>query len=360
MSALSAALDFASRGFSVLPATVSKKPLTRHGVYSATTNPDVLRLYDWHFAYCAVATGKINGIDVLDIDLRAQPIHRGPRPGSGPIKGQGVSLSDAEGVNGFETLEALGGGGELPNTLAASSPSGGRHYWFNHIEGSRSKNLGPGLQWFSNKKFVLVPPAPGRAWLNDLPIADAPEWLVKLVLAEPLTLTHTWQGTPSVPPLAAAKTKTNTTSPLTAKELLRMRPADIQKPEQRLVEIVPVGGSIPKALYLQILRLMRKASNQAQRRVIRTLSALINKKQGRNDALHWASRHCFRELMDGGAIEASGAAMLLIEACKANGYFQKDGEEAVRATIISGLGLTEWPEIEEPRNTERRNEQRCP
>ena len=257
-----------------------------------------------------------------------------------------MCLSDAEGVNGFETLEALGG--TLPDTLPASSPSGGEHRWFKHIEGSRSKNLGPGLQWFSNLKFVLVPPAPGRAWLNDVPIAEAPEWLTKLVLAEPHT--HTWQGwqgqnKPSVPPLAMSNGNA-----ILGLQLLSMRPADVRQPPPRpKVEIIPSGGSVPKALYLLILRLMRTASGFSQRRVIRTLSVLINKKQGRNDALHWAGRHCFRELMEGGAIEASGAATLLVEACKLNGYLTKDGEEAVRQTIMSGLGLTEWPEAEQRR-----------
>jgi hypothetical protein len=74
------------------------------------------------------------------------------------------------------------------------------------------------------------------------------------------------------------------------------------------------------------------------------LAVLLAKKQGRNDALYWASRSCFRELIASGAIEASGACKLLVEACKANGYLKKDGEEAVRLTIMSGLGVTDWPE----------------
>jgi hypothetical protein len=245
MTPLAAALDFASRGLAVLPATMNKKPLTRKGVYSATTNPEVLSLYNWAFAYCAVATGKINGIDVLDIDVRARPIHR-PNSGAkgkdrvGPIEGQGECLSDAEGVNGFETLEALGG--ELPNTLAASSPSGGRHYWFKHVEGCRSKDLGPGLQWFSDRKFVLTPPAPGREWLNNLPIAEAPEWLVKLVLAERHTHTHTWQHS-SVPLLGKASAS------LTASELLNLRSEDIAPPKPREPDpIILLSGSVPKGV----------------------------------------------------------------------------------------------------------------
>jgi hypothetical protein len=63
------------------------------------------------------------------------------------------------------------------------------------------------------------------------------------------------------------------------------------------------------------------------------------KRSGRNNALNYAA-WAFRDL----AIEASGACKVLVEACKAKGYLVKDGEEAVRQTIMSGLGLKEWPE----------------
>src|SRR5262249_24805493 len=211
--------------------------------------------------------------------------------------------------------------------------------------GCRSKDLGPGLQWFSDRKFVLTPPAPGREWLNDAPIAEAPEWLVKLVLANPLTHTPTSHHT-SVPPLA------NNAS---ASQLLNLRSEDVTKPAPKPAP-EPSSGSVPKAVYLQVLRLMRMASNYDQRRVIRVLSVLLNKTHGRNDALYWAGGQVFRELIASGAIKASGAALLLVEASKINGYLAKDGEEAVRATIMSGLGLKEWPAIEEPRTPDRRNE----
>src|SRR5262249_20067566 len=232
-------------------------------------------------------------INVLDIDVRARPIHRansGRLDGARPIEGQGVCLSDAEGVDGFETLDALGG--ELPNTLAASTPSGGRHYWFKHVEGCRSKDLGPGLQWFSDRKFVLTPPAPGREWLNNLEIAEAPEWLMKLVLAKPLTLTQAWQHS-SVPLLANGSIAS---SPLTASQILNLRSEDIAEPETRPKPVpLPSSGSVPKAVYLQILRLMRTASNQDQRRGIWELSVLLNKKEGRDGALGWANPQSLRQ-----------------------------------------------------------------
>ena len=33
-----------------------------------------------------------------------------------------------------------------------------------------------------NGQYVVVPPAPGRVWLNDLPVAEAPEELKRIVL----------------------------------------------------------------------------------------------------------------------------------------------------------------------------------
>jgi hypothetical protein len=65
--------------------------------------------------------------------------------------------------------------------------------------------------------------------------------------------------------------------------------------------------------------------------------------QGRNDALYWASR-CFKELVAEQAIEVGAACVLLLRASEMNGYVAKDGIEAAQATIMSGLGLREWPE----------------
>ena len=87
---------------------------------------------------------------------------------------------------------------------------------------------------------------------------------------------------------------------------------------------------------------MPKAERRDQRRVAGLFNVVALKRSGRNNALNYVA-WAFRELVEKGAIEATGAALLLVEACKANGYLAKDGEEAVRATIMSGLGLTEWP-----------------
>jgi hypothetical protein len=295
------ALALAKRGYAVLPVGPNKRPWTPHGVHNASSVPSVFCQFDWKGAACGVATGEVSGVDILDIDVRPLPRLIAERRNSP------THSSKADGVNGFETLEALGV--ELPETLSASTPtSEGRHLWIKHIPGSRSKDLGAGVEWFSNGKLAVVSPAPGRAWLNDLPIADAPEWLSKLVLSE------RGRGNGGILParlLAGTAVKASNTS-------------------------------VPKSLYQMILRLMPKARGRDQRCAIRILAMLVSKRSGRNNALHWAScRFC--ELIAEGVINASGSVALLFEASKLNGYLAKDGEEVVQATIMSGLGLEEWP-----------------
>jgi Bifunctional DNA primase/polymerase, N-terminal len=172
-SPLDAALTLAAQGLPIFP-VFGKCPLTPHGVYSASADSNIFLTFDWAAGDgCGIATGSPSGIDVLDVDVRDSCAR--------PMVDRGNSPAPAcdEGVNGFAALAALG---DLPDTLATSTPSGGRHFWFRHVEDSRSRRLGEGVEWFSDKKLVVVPPAPGRAWLNNAEIADAPEWLRAIVL----------------------------------------------------------------------------------------------------------------------------------------------------------------------------------
>src|SRR5215471_18612611 len=159
------------QGFAVFPVR-GKQPLTTHGVYSASH--DISR-FSWRDADgVGIATGEASGVDVLDVDIRQSRVDR-----ENPLDGVG----GVGGMNGLATLATLG---PLPETRAASTPSGGRHYWFRHIVGSRNRTkLAPGLEWFSNGKLVVVPAAPGRAWICEAEIAEAPDWLRTLVLTSP-------------------------------------------------------------------------------------------------------------------------------------------------------------------------------
>jgi hypothetical protein len=115
---LQVARQYAGRGWAILPVDANKRPLTAHGHRDASQ-----QVGSWpEGALCAVATGWRSGADVLDVDVRQH------------------------GANGFQTLQDLGL--ELPPTLAVSTPRGGAHYWFKHIEGSRSRRLCVGVEWF--------------------------------------------------------------------------------------------------------------------------------------------------------------------------------------------------------------------
>ena len=65
------------------------------------------------------------------------------------------------------------------STLAATTPSGGRHLFF-EFAGLRSRSYSFG-EWRSTGLAVALPPAPGRLWLNDLSPQPAPPVLIELV-----------------------------------------------------------------------------------------------------------------------------------------------------------------------------------
>jgi hypothetical protein len=282
------ARTLAKQGFAVFPVR-GKQPLTSRGVYSASRD---ISQFSWRDADgVGIATGEASGVDVLDVDIRL------------PQEGQGEFPSTSVGVrDGIATLAALPA---LPETRAASTPHGGRHYWFRHFAGSRNRTkLAPGLEWFSNGKLVVVPPAPGRQWICEAEIAEAPDWLKAMVQAQPHTNTVEQRNSPGL--------------------------------------LVASAGSIPKPIYFLILRLMPNASRQHQRWARSLWKLVADKTEGRNEGLNYAAYN-FRKLISVGAINASGACQLLLTACATNSYLAKDGEDAARATIMSGLGIREWP-----------------
>src|ERR1700746_3445433 len=79
--------------------------------------------------------------------------------------------------------------GSLPDTLMTISPSGSVHRYYKHPgAGIKIKNsvgqIGPGVDIRGDGGMVIAPPSikPGVGeyrWLNDLPIADAPAWLIE-------------------------------------------------------------------------------------------------------------------------------------------------------------------------------------
>lgn len=148
-----------------------KHPVTKHGVKDATKDPaTIMRLlarYPW--ANIAIATGKVSGFFVLDVD---------------PDHGGDDSLRDLVMQHG-----------PLPDTVEQLTGGGGRHILF-RWPGRPVPNrvaIAPGLDVRGDGGYIVVAPSvhhSGRRYVwelssrpGEVPIAPAPQWLLDLVLA---------------------------------------------------------------------------------------------------------------------------------------------------------------------------------
>jgi len=142
-----------------------KHPKTVRGVKDASKDVDVVRHWwrEWPNANVGIATGATSGFFVLDVD-------------------------GEEGENSLAELEARHGA--LPDTVESLTGGGGRHLFF-RWPGRAIKNkvaLAPGLDVRSDNGYIVAPPsvhASGKryAWryLDEVPLAEAPTWLVDLL-----------------------------------------------------------------------------------------------------------------------------------------------------------------------------------
>ena len=173
-SCLDAALSYADRGWTIFPANGKKSyKSAKHSNgarWGAVKDPAQIRadFKKWPSAGIGLPTGVDNGIFVLDADTP---------------KGHGV-----DGIANLAELERQHG--KLPDTRMVESPSGSVHHYYRHPgNGVSIKNtdsvLAPGVDVRGDGGMVVAPPsARGDGvyrWRNNLPIVDAPEWLLKLV-----------------------------------------------------------------------------------------------------------------------------------------------------------------------------------
>ena len=176
---LDAALDYARRGWAVLPVGVDKRPLTMHGLLDATVSEAIIQSM-WTrspSALIGIATGQVSGVVVLDVDVRPNG-------------------------SGFESLNTLGI--NVPTGApTAHTPSRGKHFFFEapayKVKNSVSK-IGRHLDVRGDGGYIIVPPGPGRFWdpiknLDTTPPPPMPEWLV----AHPVKLPPPQQPRPSKP-----------------------------------------------------------------------------------------------------------------------------------------------------------------
>lgn len=179
------ALQYAARGWAVFPILPGdKRPdglLAHNGLNDATIDTDTIHAWWAHTPgnSIGIRTGTTSGFWVLDIDEDAD---------------KGLSGGDS-----LHDLEAQHG--DLPPTVEALTPRGGRHLLFTMPDGidvrnGQSGRIGAGLDVRANGGYVVAVPSIGAngrqySWLadhgpDDIAIAQASEWLLELVApAEP-------------------------------------------------------------------------------------------------------------------------------------------------------------------------------
>ncbi len=169
MSIIDHALTYASRGWTVFPCK-GKVPLTTHGYKNAAKDADAVRqmFAEHRNANIGMATGKISGIFVLDIDVK-------------------------NGAGGIESLAGLEREfGELPHTVESITWSGGRHIFFRCPEKGVGCKTGvrPGMDVKGDGGYVILPPSviEGRSYEwevehhpDETMMAEVPEWLLNLL-----------------------------------------------------------------------------------------------------------------------------------------------------------------------------------
>jgi hypothetical protein len=176
-SLLVSAVEYGECGWVIFPAPPGQKKSYKSAKFSggvkwgATRDPERIRrdFQHWPEANIGIPTGKINAIWVIDTDTP---------------EGHGV-----DGEASLRVLEAQHG--PLPDTLMSESPSSSRHRYYNYSKDVEIRNttsaLGPGIDVRGEGGMVIAPPSrrgDGEyKWLNDLPIADAPQWLINLAVA---------------------------------------------------------------------------------------------------------------------------------------------------------------------------------
>lgn len=172
---LTAALDYAARGIPVFPVRSigkKKKPLSPNGFKNATTDPAIITSWwrQWPDAMIGAPTGAASRLVLFDVDV-----------------------DEDEGIDGEASLAALiAREGQLPDTVLAATPRGGRHLYFQH-PGRKIKNsagsLGQGLDIRGDGGFTVFAPSvrdDGKAYrwvrgLNEIQLAPMPEWLLNLI-----------------------------------------------------------------------------------------------------------------------------------------------------------------------------------
>jgi len=167
MSLLKAALYYQKMGFSVIPVKQNKKPFIKWEKYQTEkAGPDQIQAWwkKWPEANPAIVTGKISGLDVVDVDTQ----------------------------NGLDALNEFLNDNLI--TPIAETPGGGWHYYFKYQPGLTNKaRVITDTDIRTDGGYIVAPPSIGEngkayAWMNGLNIAkvepaNMPEMLFDILQA---------------------------------------------------------------------------------------------------------------------------------------------------------------------------------
>lgn len=255
-----------------------KSPRTSNGLKDATVNERIVKKWfdeKYPTALVGLPTGSALGAWVLDLD------RHGERDGH-------IWLAEMEALHG-----------PLPDTARVSTANSGTHLFFNHVEGVRNKAaIAPGVDCRGEAGYVIAAGsamADGRRyeWIDAEgkpyePIgfpefADAPEWLLDLVLRKA-----------EIEPARTA-------------EPYQYRPANDAAPY------------VERALADEVAKL--SATGKGSR------GAQLN-----------TSAFSLGQLVGAGVLSEEVAAAELYAACSSNGLVSTDGDKRVRSNIKRALG----------------------
>lgn len=161
---LEMALAYAAEGWPVLPLR-GKVPRTENGWKNATRDAGQIREWftQWSDANIGLATGKVSGRVVLDVDIKNNK-------------------------RGDESLRALiEEHGPLPKTLHSVTASGGSHYVLRIMPDQKVKShngVREGLDLLSDGKYFVAPPSTidwkAYHWTESCEAAPCPTWVAAL------------------------------------------------------------------------------------------------------------------------------------------------------------------------------------
>lgn len=162
---LKEALKYTKRGIPVFPCKPDKSPYTDHGFKDATTDPRKIHMWwnRWPGALIGIPTGEQSGIISLDLDVY--------KPGAMTVEDIETELGPIS-----ETTTVRTGRDGLQ--LLYRNPFGER------LKGIPEDQLGKGVCVKASGGYIIVPPShtAGRyEWLNRLPLAEVPEWLLEKI-----------------------------------------------------------------------------------------------------------------------------------------------------------------------------------